>query len=69
MGICLNILRFPAVARFNVGRVRPSVLRTLLVAADLGKYYERTLKNLLRHFTKCLPLAIRNGHPILYKIM
>jgi len=36
MGICLKILKLPALALFNVGRTRPSVLRALLVAADLA---------------------------------
>jgi len=45
MGIGLNILRLPALTRCHVGRVRPSVLRALLVAANLGKQYDRTLKN------------------------
>jgi len=65
MGICLKILRLPALARCRVGPVRPSVLRALLVAADLGKYYDRTLRILLRPFTTCLLLDILNDLPSL----
>jgi hypothetical protein len=67
MGICLKILTLSDFDRFNVGRVRLYVLRALLLAADLGKYYDRTLKYLLRPLTKYLLLDIRND--LLYKIM
>ena len=63
MGISLKILKLSALARCHVSRARPTVLRALLVAADLGKYYDRTLKILLRTFTKYLPLDIHNDLP------
>jgi hypothetical protein len=62
------MLRLSALARCHVGRVRPSVLRALLMAADLGKYYDRTLQIPLRTFTTYLPPDIRNDLPTLYKI-